>query len=87
MNKGGRETSICIKPLPLRGVKLTSEMPMHLKIDVNECIESRFKLELLKNFNIPLKYLTFPTITVALTLKINNNVKAVVSAGFEHTEP
>ena len=87
MNKGGKETSICIKPLPLRGVKLTSETLTHLKIDVNECIESRFKLELLKNFNIPLKYLTFPTITVTLTLKINNNLKAAVSAGFEHTEP
>ncbi|MHA1582422.1 MAG: hypothetical protein ACTSYM_08055, partial [Candidatus Baldrarchaeia archaeon] len=87
MNKGGKETSICIKPLPLRGVKLTTEMPMHLKIDVNKCIKSRFKLELLKNFNIPLKYLTFPTITVTLMLKINSNVKAAVSAGFEYAEP
>ena len=87
MNKGRKEMSIRIEPIPLREIKLTTEMPTHLKIDVNKCIELRFKLELLKNFDIPLKYLTFPTITVALTLKINSNLKAAVSAGFEYAEP
>jgi len=83
INEGEKEMSVYMKPLLPNGVELTNEVPAYFQVCNGEHKILTFKLKLLKNFDIPLEYLTFPTITASLMLKVDDNTEIVVSAGFE----
>ena len=83
INEGRKEISVYMKPLLPNGVELTNEVPVYFQVYNSERKILPFKLKLLKSFDIPLEYLTFPTITASLMLKVDNNMEIVVSAGFE----
>ena len=72
-----------VQPIKVDGVEICSEKSMKITVKPKEYEKIMYTVRLTKEFKIPIRLLSFQTITATLKLNIDN-VEAVVSAGFSY---
>ena len=81
-NHSVEEKSIKIFPLMREDMKLILKFRPNITLNPKEELSMDGEIQLTKNFEVKLNYLSFPTIIASLTLRINHNLDIIISSGF-----
>ena len=85
LNNGSNGLSVSLNPISRRGLRV-SVHPPERTIRPGESVSIKGSLIVTGDFDVQLRYLTFPTVISSVILKFSRGIEAVVSVGFNLLE-
>ena len=84
LNRGSKPLSVYLSPVPApRGVSVHMGSSLEVTVRPERNVGVERKLLLSRDFDAPLRYLTFPTVVSPLALRLSQGIEIFESAGFD----